>query len=180
MLAVNSVIFTCLHAAFLESTFRCRMDINRFVLIFQSVLYHHEQFAFQFLPFFLMGNLTIQEAKDAADLALARLQHGEKHLAIHPGCGTNLAVTGFCTAVGAMITLSGANSRKERWNRFSSLVSMSSLMVMISRPLGINAQKYITTDAEVSGLRIMGISASELFGKPCFFVETSLTFQEFN
>lgn len=130
--------------------------------------------------FFLMGNLTIQEAKDAADLALARLQHGEKQLAIHPGCGTNLAVTGFCTAVGAMITLSGANSRKERWNRFSSLVSMSSLMVMISRPLGINAQKYITTDAEVSGLRIMGISASELFGKPCFFVETSLTFQEFH
>ena len=46
--------------------------------------------------------------------------------------------------------------------------------------LGINAQKYITTDAEVSGLWIMGISASELFGKPCFFVETSLTFQEFN
>ncbi len=127
--------------------------------------------------FFLIGQLTIQEAQDAADLALARLQHGEKHLAIHPGCGTNLAVTGFCTALGAMITMAGANSRKERWNRFSTLVSMSSAMVMISKPLGIKAQKYITTDADLSGLRIIGINASELFGQPCFFVETSLTSQ---
>ena len=44
--------------------------------------------------FFLMGNLTIQEAKDAADLALA------SSMAKTPGnpsrIGTNLAVTGFC------------------------------------------------------------------------------------
>lgn len=125
--------------------------------------------------FWLMGQLTIQEIQEAVDVAIARLQNGEKKLAIHPGCGTNLAVTGFCTAFGAMLVMSGANSAKKRINRFPELAAMSSLMVSLSRPLGFTAQKYVTTDPNVSDLHVTGINAGEMFGKPCFFIETNLT-----
>ena len=124
--------------------------------------------------FWLMGQLTIQEIQEAVDVAIARLQNGEKNLAIHPGCGTNLAVTGFCTAFGAMLVMSGANSAKKRINRFPELMTMSSMMVLLSRPLGFKAQKYVTTDPDVSEIHVVGINASELFGNPCFFVQTNL------
>jgi hypothetical protein len=43
--------------------------------------------------FFVYGPLDTQEVASAASEALARLQQGEAHLALHPRCGTNLVVT---------------------------------------------------------------------------------------
>ncbi len=51
--------------------------------------------------FYLYGALDTQELADAVSEALLRLQQGERHLAIHPRCGTNLAVTSVLAGAAA-------------------------------------------------------------------------------
>ena len=122
--------------------------------------------------FWIIGNLSIQNVQEAVDAAFARLSHGEKNLAIHEGCGTNLATTGVLASVAALLTLAGTKSEKERLRRFSSLVLMTCAFVQISKPLGFAMQRNVTTDADMDGMKIMGIDMSEICGFQCFFVTT--------
>ena len=41
--------------------------------------------------FFIIGNVSTDQLREATTEALHRLQAGEAHLAIHPFCGTNFA-----------------------------------------------------------------------------------------
>ncbi len=125
-----------------------------------------------FNGFWLFGELKIQDVQEAVDVAIARLRNGEKQLAIHPGCGTNLMISGLCTAAGALAVLSGADTARKKADRFPTLIAVSSLMITLSRPLGFQAQKHVTTDPDMHGMWVTGINSSELFGLPCFFVET--------
>ncbi len=125
-----------------------------------------------FNGFWLLGELKIQDIQESVDVAIARLRNGEKQLAIHPGCGTNLVVSGLCTAVGAIAVMAGADSAKKKADRFPTLAAVSSLMIMLSRPLGFQTQKYVTTDPDMTGLQVVGINSDEIFGLPAFFVET--------
>ena len=45
--------------------------------------------------FWLVGEVDTDKVVDAARQALARMQGGERGLAIHPHCGTNLVTTGM-------------------------------------------------------------------------------------
>ena len=49
----------------------------------------------------IYGHLPTAEVADAAAEALARLQRGEAHLAVHPRCGTNLVVTSVMAGTAA-------------------------------------------------------------------------------
>jgi len=49
--------------------------------------------------FFLLGDLQLEEIADAATEAMKRLKAGESGLAVHPGCGTNLAVSALLCRV---------------------------------------------------------------------------------
>ncbi|HBL60343.1 MAG TPA: hypothetical protein DDZ80_18345, partial [Cyanobacteria bacterium UBA8803] len=48
--------------------------------------------------FYLYGEVTIAELRQAVPIALHRLTSGEGHLAVHPRCGTNLSVGMLLTA----------------------------------------------------------------------------------
>jgi hypothetical protein len=52
--------------------------------------------------FFIVGKLPTEQVREAVGIALSRLQNGEAALAIHPGCGTNYAVTGGLAALAAL------------------------------------------------------------------------------
>ena len=43
--------------------------------------------------FFLFGDMSLEDIRNAINEATTRLRAGESGLAIHPGCGTNLAAS---------------------------------------------------------------------------------------
>ena len=124
--------------------------------------------------FWIHGQAELQDIQKAVEIAYARLNNGEKQLAVHPNCGTNLAVTGLCTAAASMLALAAESDNDSKFERFSALTSAGLLGAFAGRPLGPEVQKRITTDSDVSRLSIISINCSSLRGKPIFFVKTSL------
>ena len=124
--------------------------------------------------YWILGKAELQDVQKAAEMAYARLNNGEKKLAVHPNCGTNLAVIGLCTAAAAMVTTIGESDEDSPWSRFSAYTTAGLIGAMAGKPLGPKVQKMITTDANVKELSIVSINCSSLRGTPAFFVETSL------
>ncbi|HOU19108.1 MAG TPA: DUF6391 domain-containing protein [Flexilinea sp.] len=122
--------------------------------------------------FWIIGKLSIQEIQEAADAAFARLSHGEKDLAVHPGCGTNLATASLLTSVSAVLTFIGTKSEKDRLKRFSSLLLISSMAIQVSKPLGFAIQRNLTTDPDMNGMEISGIDTGQIREYPYFFIRT--------
>jgi hypothetical protein len=104
--------------------------------------------------FFLLGELPTEEVRQAVSEALARLQNGEKQLAIHEGCGTNYAVTGLLAALFAFVGMSGTRSNRERFERLPLVMLLSMLAFFIGQPLGPALQKQVTTDPDPRGMVI--------------------------
>ena len=124
--------------------------------------------------FWILGKAELQDVQKNVELAYARLKNGEQQLAIHPGCGTNIAVTGLCTASAAMLTTLGLSDEDSKLERFSAFTTAGMIGALIGRPLGPKVQKYITTDADVSDLTIVSISCSTFHGTPAFFISTRI------
>jgi len=107
--------------------------------------------------FFLIGDLPTESVAEAVTAALARLQGGEASLAIHPGCGTNLALLGLVPSVFALAVMSGTTTDKQRSNRFSALFLSTLAGFFVGKKLGPWTQREVTTDADLSGMRIIEI-----------------------
>ena len=124
--------------------------------------------------YWIYGKAELQDIQKAAEMAYARLKNGEKHLAVHPNCGTNIAMTGLCMAAASMLALKAEGDDDSDFNRFSALTSAGLIGALIGRPLGPSVQKHITTDADVRDLSIVSISCNSLRGTPVFFIKTAL------
>ncbi len=130
--------------------------------------------------FYVWGRLPTEEVLAAAQEGLRRLQAGQRHLAVHPNCGSNLAVAGVLAGVGAFLVAdlgkradSSANRaaktgffrRSMNWlNRLSLACTAAILGLVLARPLGTLFQTHVTTDADVGGLRIAGITRETRLG----------------
>lgn len=55
--------------------------------------------------FNVYGQVDTKTLADTAAEALGRLQNGESDLAVHPRCGTNLAVSGLLAGVGTFVAM---------------------------------------------------------------------------
>jgi hypothetical protein len=110
-----------------------------------------------FSGFFLYGNVDTNALQAAAEDALARLQRGERRLAVHPNCGTNLATAGVLTGVAALVAGSG-QKRSFWWERLPSAILAATLALFIAAPLGRWLQEHVTTSGEVDGLRIASVA----------------------
>jgi len=104
--------------------------------------------------FFILGNVPLEAVADAATEALRRLRAGERELAIHPGCGTNLATSALLGATLGWFVMRGARSTLGRMLRLPFALALAILGVALSRPLGPLLQQKITTDADMGGLRM--------------------------
>ena len=124
--------------------------------------------------FWILGNAELQDVQKAAEMAYARLNNGEKNLAIHPNCGTNIAMIGLCTAAAAMLTTLGGDDDESPLSRFSAFTTAGMIGAMAGKPLGPKVQKKFTTDADVHDLTIVSINCSTVRGTPAFFIETDL------
>jgi len=104
--------------------------------------------------FFILGNVTTEDLKDAISEALTRLRAGESELAIHAGCGTNFATTALLAGSMAWFPLSGVRSMRRRLWLLPFAVAFGVLGFVLSQPLGPILQAKVTTEADMGNLQV--------------------------
>jgi len=100
--------------------------------------------------FFIFGTVETAELRSAVEEALARMRGGEVELAIHPRCGTNLAVAGILSGLSAAAA-SNLRPRQNRWG-YAILAAIGALM--LAPRVGFEMQRHITTLADLGDLRV--------------------------
>jgi len=107
--------------------------------------------------FFILGDLQTQDISDAVAEARERLNSGESGLAVHPGCGTNLATTALLSAAFAWMPLRTTKSTLWRLLLIPFALAFAFVGFQLSRPLGPWLQKYITIEADLGDLQVVEI-----------------------
>lgn len=100
--------------------------------------------------FYIFGDIDTTELESAVGEALSRLRAGEVDLAIHPRCGTNLAVAGILSGVSAAL----AAQMRPRQNRFSYAVLAALGALMLAPGIGTEVQRHWTTLADTADLTV--------------------------
>jgi hypothetical protein len=120
--------------------------------------------------FYIFGAIGTAELQSAIDEALTRLRAGEAYLAIHPRCGTNLAVAGILAGLAASAT----GSIKPASNRVMTAILASIGALMVAPRLGASVQQHVTTLADVGGLTVSKVEQRHLpfVRVPVHWVET--------
>lgn len=111
--------------------------------------------------FVLLGEVPTEAVEAAVSEALRRMRGGEHSLAVHPNCGTNLLTTGFLTSVVGIVGL-GGRSRTDSFNRLPYVMLLMMAAILYSQPLGMNLQKYFTTEGDPGDLQILSVKRSEM------------------
>ncbi len=107
--------------------------------------------------FFLLGDLTTQQVWECVTEAHARLNSGESGLAVHPGCGTNMATTALLSATLAWVPMRATKSTLWRILLIPLALVFALLGYQLSKPLGPWLQKYVTTEADLGDMKIVDI-----------------------
>src|SRR6266545_3616027 len=107
--------------------------------------------------FYLMGNFTKEDIQDAADEAMRRIRAGERELAIHEGCGTNIAASTLLPATFAFVPMSRARSNFWRVFLIPFAIGLAVFGYFLSKPLGPWLQRNVTTEADLGNRRIVDI-----------------------
>ena len=109
--------------------------------------------------FHIYGEVPAERVLGAAQEGLRRLSAGQKRMAVHPNCGTNLVLAGVLAGLGSFLML--IRRPKSLWERLLLLplaCAAATLGIVISRPLGPVVQSRISTDPNVRRLRISGVT----------------------
>jgi hypothetical protein len=109
--------------------------------------------------FWIVGDVSTDELADAVKEAINRLRAGERHLAIHPHCGTNFVAIGALT--GALSWLALVNDRPGLGRRLEKLplvMMLATLGAILGQPLGMALQANFSTDADIGGMQVAEIT----------------------
>ena len=107
--------------------------------------------------FFLLGDVPTEQVREVVAQALSRMNNGERYLAVHPNCGTNFAVSGIVAGLLAWLGMAGAKSKRDRVTHLPLVITLATLGVILSVPLGPQVQEHITTSGDPQGLSIVDI-----------------------
>ena len=118
--------------------------------------------------FVIFADLPVGEVSAASHEALGRLRAGEAELAIHPNCGTNLAVGLSLAMVGSLFALTALRPR----TRIATMMAGSVAGVTVARPVGTLMQRYITTLPEVEDICIRSVRRRRFLGRWVIEVQT--------
>ena len=111
--------------------------------------------------FYLYTELSHEAVEEGIFQAERRLRSGEKHLAIHPNCGTNLLVGGIMSAGAAFLSLQGSKDEKfhERIQRLPLAILGAMAGILLAQPIGTRIQQHLTTQSELGSLSVSSIRA---------------------
>jgi len=118
--------------------------------------------------FFVFGGIPIEAVLPAAQEALELLRTSQPELAVHERCGTNLAVSSMLVAAAAMVV---AKMRKP-YGTFNNVMLATTAATIVARPLGLLAQRYVTTQTPNASMHILGVKPMKIFGAAAHFVST--------
>lgn len=107
--------------------------------------------------FFILGDISTDDLRAAADEAWTRLNAGEHELAIHPGCGTNIATNVVLASTFAWLPLRGRKSTLGRLAVAPLALFFATLGYTLGRSLGPELQRKVTTEARLGNLQIAEI-----------------------
>ncbi|MBN1230968.1 MAG: hypothetical protein JXA19_03780 [Anaerolineales bacterium] len=108
--------------------------------------------------FWIIGNIPTEALYEAVEEALTRLKNGEKQLAVHPFCGTNFAFAGMLSALaGSLPIIFSGNRTKDKLNALPFSMLISTLVLILTFPLGYRLQQNVTTKADVGDLEVVEI-----------------------
>jgi hypothetical protein len=102
--------------------------------------------------FIVYGDVDVPTLQVAVAEAMGRLQRGERGLAVHQNCGTNLVVSGLMSGSAAWLLSSGR--KRPWWERLSGAVLGATLALLVAPPIARWAQENITTSPDVVDLRV--------------------------
>lgn len=118
--------------------------------------------------FIVFGDVDLGELRRASEEALGRLQAGEAELAIHPNCGTNLAVGVSLVTLGTLVALASTQVR----TRVMTAAASSLAGWFAARPLGEYVQRHFTTLPDLQGVRVTEIARRKFLGLTYIDVRT--------
>jgi hypothetical protein len=119
--------------------------------------------------FYIYGDVPTEDVIAAAREGLQRLRAGQRQMAVHPTCGTNLAVAGVLAGMGAFLALGGLSKDRPR-NLFQSLTRLplacaaATMGIFLAQPLGPILQARVTTEADVGDMRIVDVAREQRAG----------------
>jgi hypothetical protein len=108
--------------------------------------------------FNIYGDVPTDALVSAAQEAVERLQGGERGLAVHPRCGTNLLVAGLLTAVAAALAL----GRKPSLKKLPDVFLATTFAAFAAQPVGMSLQEHVTTSPDAVGAHIVGVRQSQM------------------
>jgi Domain of unknown function (DUF6391) len=118
--------------------------------------------------FYIFGDIATKDLKSAIDESLRRLKSGDAELAIHPRCGTNLAVAGILSGLSAAL----ATQLKPKQNRYSYAILASLGALVVAPRLGTETQRHFTTLAEMADLEVQSIDRKKFLREPMHWIRT--------
>jgi hypothetical protein len=119
--------------------------------------------------FYVWGKVEAEEVHVTAKEALERLRTTEPHMALHPRCGTNLAVASVMAGLSAVM----AGQIPPQRNRYSRGVLASLCALAFAQPVGFYVQRHFTTLTPKVSLRIVDTTPKHgIFGSG-YFVRTT-------
>ncbi len=119
--------------------------------------------------FYVHGAVNEEDLIECADEALHRLRNGEPEMAIHPRCGTNLAVAGMMAGLSSVLV----GEIPPRRNRYSRAILASLVSLFLAPPVGMYVQKRFTTQTPVDAMTIVDVVRRGMFGGRGLFVKTA-------
>ncbi len=112
--------------------------------------------------FWLVGDTPTREVQEAVHEALQRLREGDRHLAIHSGCGTNFATAGTMAGLAGVMGMWRVGARKrDKLERLPLVATLATLALILAQPFGLFLQKHVTTSGDPGNLEIVEISLAQ-------------------
>lgn len=111
------------------------------------------------------GNVSDEQVAAAVSEAHRRLQSGERHLALHPNCGTVLVTTASMATIAVQFVFGVDSIRSKQANgKLSTIVNtgpmavlMAVLAIIVSKPVGMKLQELFTTDGDIGELQVVRV-----------------------
>jgi hypothetical protein len=125
--------------------------------------------------FIVYADVPTEAVEQAASEALNRLRQGDRRLAVHPNCGTNLLTSGILAGSAVFLGMAPRHGERpiDRLLRLPSAILMAVAALLIAQPLGTAIQQRVTTLAEPGPLQIRSVRRVRTYPLPAHRVTTA-------